>query len=158
MPTYETVSGRLRLKVDWRDETPGYKYNHWEMRGVPFRLELGPRDVASEQAMLVRRLDRAKEPLPLASLAEELPKRLAAYQTEMFERARDFQTENTHSVDTLGEMTEVLDGPGWLPAGAMVRLHRVREGGLLGERRHHPGDPLRLARRGWSLRRRRCPE
>ncbi len=108
----QTASGPLRLKVDWREETPGYKYNHWELRGVPFRLEIGPRDVANESAVLVRRLDRAKEPLSMASLAEELPTRLEAYQADLFERARSFQTENTHSVDTLGEMTEVLDGVG----------------------------------------------
>jgi prolyl-tRNA synthetase len=107
-----TVSGPLRLKVDWREETPGYKYNHWELRGVPFRLEIGPRDVAAEQAMLVRRLDRAKEALPLASLPEELPRRLQAYQAELFERARDFRAQNTHRVDSLGEMTEVLDASG----------------------------------------------
>jgi prolyl-tRNA synthetase len=107
-----TVSGPLRLKVDWREETPGYKFNHWELRGVPFRLEIGPRDVAAEQAMLVRRLDRAKEALPLASLPEELPRRLQAYQAELFERARDFRAQNTHRVDSLSEMTEVLDASG----------------------------------------------
>ena len=83
----QTVSGPLRYKVDWREETPGYKYNHWELRGVPFRLEIGPRDVANDSAMLVRRLDRAKESLPLAALAEELPKRLARYQADVFQRA-----------------------------------------------------------------------
>jgi prolyl-tRNA synthetase len=107
-----TASGPLRLKVDWREETPGYKYNHWELRGVPFRLEIGPRDVAAEQAMLVRRLDRAKEALPLASLPLELPQRLSAYQAALFERALDFQVHNTHRVDTLGEMSEVLDASG----------------------------------------------
>lgn len=107
-----TVSGPLRLRVDWREETPGYKFNHWELRGVPFRLEVGPRDVANDAAVLVRRLDRAKESLSLASLADELPARLAAYQAEVLGRARDFQRENTHPVDTLGEMTDVLDGPG----------------------------------------------
>ena len=107
-----TVSGQLRYKVDWREETPGYKYNHWELRGVPFRIEVGPRDVANDAAMLVRRLDRAKEPLPVASLAQELPKRLEQYQAAVFQRALDFRTQHTHSVDALGEMTEVLDGEG----------------------------------------------
>ncbi len=107
-----TVSGPLRLKVDWREETPGYKYNHWELRGVPYRLEIGPRDVANQSAMLVRRLDRAKESLPMASLAAELPARLAAYQAAVFDRAKTFQLENTHRADSIGEMSEVLDGPG----------------------------------------------
>ncbi len=108
----QTASGPLRLKVDWREETPGYKYNHWELRGVPFRLEIGPRDVVAESAMLVRRLDRVKESVPVASLAEELPLRLAAYQAEIFARAKAFQVENTHAADSLSEMTEILDAQG----------------------------------------------
>ena len=108
----QTVSGPLRYKVDWREETPGFKYNHWELRGVPFRIEVGPRDVANDAAMLVRRLDRAKESLPMTALAQELPARLEQYQADVFGRALDFREENTHQADTLGEMTEILDGPG----------------------------------------------
>ncbi len=108
----QTVSGPLRLKVDWREETPGYKFNHWELRGVPLRLEVGPRDVAAGQAVLVRRLDRVKEALPLAGLAEELPRRLLAYQADVFERARSFLRANTHQVDTMGEMNDVLERAG----------------------------------------------
>ncbi|CAN5833601.1 proline--tRNA ligase [soil metagenome] len=107
-----TRSGPLRLKVDWREETPGYKYNHWELRGVPLRLEIGPRDVAAAQAMLVRRVDRAKEPVPLDALPGELPARLEAYQADVFARAQAFQRDNTHRVDGLPEMKEVLDGEG----------------------------------------------
>jgi prolyl-tRNA synthetase len=79
---------------------------------VPFRLEIGPRDVAADAAMLVRRLDRAKTPLPMASLPHELPQRLEAYQADVFERALAFRAENTHDADTLGTMSEILDGPG----------------------------------------------
>jgi prolyl-tRNA synthetase len=107
-----TASGPLRFRTDWREETPGFKYNHWELRGVPFRLEVGPRDVAAGSAMLVRRLDRAKESLPMAGLAQGLPPRLAAYQADLFSRALEFRTANTHTVDSLGQMTEILDGPG----------------------------------------------
>ena len=108
----QTVSGPLRHKVDWREETPGFKYNHWELRGVPYRLEIGPRDVANEAVMLVRRLDRSKESLPMASLAQELPARLVRYQADVFQRALDFRAQNTHQADTLGQMTEILDGQG----------------------------------------------
>jgi prolyl-tRNA synthetase len=107
-----TASGPLRLKVDWREETPGFKYNHWELRGVPLRLEVGPRDVAAGQAVLVRRMDRVKEALSLASLPEELPVRLAAYQADVFQRARDFRAAHTHRIDTLGEMGEIFDAGG----------------------------------------------
>ncbi len=102
----------VRLKVDWREESPGFKYNHWELRGVPFRLEIGPRDLAAGQAVLVKRVDRSKEAVPLADLARELPARLAAYQGELFARALAFRDENTHSVDTYEHFRNVLDGPG----------------------------------------------
>jgi prolyl-tRNA synthetase len=108
----QTRSGPLRLKVDWREETPGYKYNHWELRGVPLRLEVGPRDVAAGRAMVVRRLDRAKAAVALDALATELPGRLEAYQADVYQRALDFQRANTHRADGLGELREVLDGEG----------------------------------------------
>jgi prolyl-tRNA synthetase len=68
--------------------------------------------VAAGQGVLVRRLDHAKEPLLLASLAEELPRRLEDYQAEVFARALDFQRQHTHAADSLAEMAEVLDGEG----------------------------------------------
>jgi prolyl-tRNA synthetase len=107
-----TRSGPLRLKVDWREESPGFKFNHWELRGVPLRLEIGPRDVAAGQGVLVRRLDHGKETLPLASLAQELPRRLGDYQAEVFANALDFRRQHTHAVDSLAEMAEILDGEG----------------------------------------------
>ncbi len=107
-----TASGPLRLKVDWREETPGFKFNHWELRGVPLRLEIGPRDVAAGSAVLVRRLDRQRESLPLDALPAELPARLAAYQADVFARALEFQRTNTRTVDTLDEMRRTLDGEG----------------------------------------------
>jgi prolyl-tRNA synthetase len=108
----QTASGPLRLKVDRREETPGFKFNHWELRGVPLRLEVGPRDVAAGQAVVVRRFDRAKEAVPLAGLREELPARLARYQGDMLGRALDFQRANTHVVDTLDDMRAILEGDG----------------------------------------------
>ncbi|HXQ96709.1 MAG TPA: proline--tRNA ligase [Candidatus Acidoferrales bacterium] len=95
-----TPEGReVRLEVDWRDESPGFKYNHWELRGVPFRIEVGPRDVAARQGMLVRRVDRSREAVPLDLLANELPLRLQGYQQELFQRALEYRDANTHHVD-----------------------------------------------------------
>ena len=149
-----TRSGPLRLKVDWREGTPGFKFNHWELRGVPFRLEIGPRDVAAGQATVVRRLDRAKEAVPLDTLATELPRRLEAYQADLFARALAFRADNTRPVDTLGEMREILDGDGgflmapWCGSADCERTISARD------RREHPRHPVRLARRGRRLRRR----
>jgi prolyl-tRNA synthetase len=109
----ETPEGKaVRVKVDWRDESPGFKYNHWELRGVPFRMEVGPRDVAANQAMLVKRVDRSKEAVPLETLAAELPARLRAYQAELFGRALDFRDSNTHKAETYEQFRAALDGDG----------------------------------------------
>src|SRR5262249_30273746 len=108
----QTVSGPLRYKVDWRDESPGFKYSHWELRGVPFRLEIGPRDVANGQGVLVRRSDGEKQPVSLDSLAAELPKRLVDYQAALFQRAVDFRAANTHDVDTYDDFKAALDAEG----------------------------------------------
>jgi prolyl-tRNA synthetase len=107
-----TRSGPLRVKADWREESPGFKFNHWELRGVPLRLEIGPRDVAAGQGVIVRRLDRAKETLPLDAIAGELPGRLAAYQHAVFQRALDFREANTHHVDGWDDFASVLADQG----------------------------------------------
>ena len=108
----QTASGPLRCKVDWREESPGFKYNHWELRGVPFRIEIGPRDVAAGEGVLVKRMDRTREQLPLDRLAAELPVRLAAYQVELFQRALDFRAANTHEVDDYPAFKRTLDEEG----------------------------------------------
>jgi prolyl-tRNA synthetase len=109
----ETPEGKaVRVKVDWRDDSPGFKYNHWELRGVPFRLEIGPRDVAAGQGMLVKRVDRSKEAVPFDRLVAELPARLRAYQAELLQRARDFRDSNTHDADTYQQLKDGLDGEG----------------------------------------------
>jgi prolyl-tRNA synthetase len=108
----QTASGPLRTKTDWREESPGYKYNHWELRGVPFRLEIGPRDVAGGQAVLVRRVDRHKETVLLDSLATELPRRLVDYQAQLYQRAVDFRAANTHAVDSYDDFRSTLDERG----------------------------------------------
>ncbi len=112
LATVQTMSGPLRHKVDWRDESPGYKFNHWELRGVPLRIEIGPRDVAASQAVIVRRIDRVKESIALDAVAADLPGRLAAYQAEVFQRALDFRTANTHHVDTYDDFKAVVEGQG----------------------------------------------
>jgi prolyl-tRNA synthetase len=104
---------RVRVTVDRRDDvTPGAKFAHWELRGVPFRIEIGPRDVAADQAVLVRRLDRVKDNVALDALANELPGRLERYQDELFHRAVAFRDANTHRVDSYDEFKTTLEEQG----------------------------------------------
>ncbi len=88
----------VRAHVDGRDASPGFKFNDWELRGVPLRIELGPRDLVAGQAVLVARIGEAgKETVALDGLAASMPDRLAAYHQVLFERARAFRTERTET-------------------------------------------------------------
>jgi prolyl-tRNA synthetase len=79
---------------------------------VPYRLEIGPRDVAAGNGVLVRRLDRDKQTIALTSLAAELPTRLADYQAMLFQRALDFREANTHKADTYEVFKAILESDG----------------------------------------------
>ena len=99
----------VRLHVDWREERPGEKFNHWELKGVPLRLEVGPRDVEARQVTIADRLhpDKAdRRTMPALALAEQLPHELARFQRELFQRAQEFMAENTFEVSTLAELVE----------------------------------------------------
>src|SRR5881398_3169762 len=67
------LKGKVRLKVDLSENTPGWKFNEWELRGVPVRMEIGPRDVQNNNVMLVRRDNRIKESVAIGALETRLP-------------------------------------------------------------------------------------
>lgn len=105
----------VRVKVDLRDNlSPGYKFNDWELRGVPIRLEIGPRDVAKGTVVLARRdiLGKAgKAFVPQEGIAERVQELLDEIQANMLKRAADFQAANTHTVaDYDGFKTAVASG------------------------------------------------
>jgi prolyl-tRNA synthetase len=90
------VGTTVRLQVDDRDQyTPGWKYNEHELRGVPLRVEIGPRDVAGQAVMSVRRDTRAKESIPFAALLTRLPELLADIQRTLFQQALAFREQST---------------------------------------------------------------
>jgi prolyl-tRNA synthetase len=99
------LSGRVRIQVDDREQyTPGWKYNEHELRGVPVRIEVGPKDVAQNAVMTVRRDDRTKESVSLDRLAERVPALLEEIQAALFAAARTFREQNTATARTLSEI------------------------------------------------------
>jgi prolyl-tRNA synthetase len=87
---------RLRVHVDARDGMkPGAKYYEWELRGIPLRLEIGPRDLASNQGVLVRRDTREKRPVSLSVLGEEVSETLSRMQRDMLAAALDRREANS---------------------------------------------------------------
>ncbi len=105
-PLFEQLKNAgVRVKADLREHTPGWKFNEWEMRGVPLRLELGPRDVDNNQCVLVRRDTGEKLPVPLESIAETVLKLLDEIQANMFRKAQAFREANSHlGIETLDEL------------------------------------------------------
>jgi prolyl-tRNA synthetase len=108
-----------RVHLDDRDQfQPGYKYADWEMRGVPVRLEIGPKDIAKDQCVLVRRDNRKKESVPLAGTAARLHEILDGMQKDLLERARAFVAANTTRVSTYDEFKQIMaEKRGFIVAG-----------------------------------------
>ncbi len=104
----QQLKGKVRVRVDWSENTPGWKYNEWEMRGVPLRMEVGPRDVQNNSVMLVRRDNRAKEAVPVEGLEARLPVLLEEIQQAMYKRALEFRLSNTYSTDSYNEFKEII--------------------------------------------------
>jgi prolyl-tRNA synthetase len=100
----ELKAAGIRHRVDRRDERPGDKYAHWELKGVPLRLNVGARDVDAGTVEMVDRLSRRKVSVPVAGLASRLNTELNEFQRRLFERALDFQRANTFELETLDEV------------------------------------------------------
>jgi prolyl-tRNA synthetase len=108
----------VRVHLDDRDQfQPGYKYSDWEMRGVPVRLEVGPKDVEKDQCVLVRRDTREKAFVATAAVAEQARALLETLQSDLLARARRFVADNTTEVDDYAQFKQVMaDKRGFLVA------------------------------------------
>ena len=106
---HHALSERFRARLDDRDHlTPGRKFNEWELKGVPLRVEFGPRDMNEKQAVLVRRDTGGKRTVKLASLVEEVSKELDAVQANLYQRALKALTENTQEAGTMADLKKAL--------------------------------------------------
>jgi len=110
------VAAGVRVMLDDRDtQTPGWKYNEWELRGVPLRLEIGPKDIEKSQVVLARRDTREKLFVPVEGLAGKVEEMLVAIQKALYDRAIQYRIEHTTEADTYAEFKEIMDGrPGFV--------------------------------------------
>jgi len=100
----------LRVHLDDREQlTPGFKFNDWEMRGIPIRIEIGPKDIAKNQAVLVRRHNQTKTSIEMDSLTEKISSELKNIQKEMFDAAKKILDERVVRVSEYQKFKEELD-------------------------------------------------
>jgi prolyl-tRNA synthetase len=112
----ELVARGIRVLIDDRDtQTPGWKFNEWELRGVPLRLEIGPKDLEKSQVVLARRDTRQKSAAPMEGLAGHVARLLDEIQQALLDRARAFRDEHTTEAASYEAFVQIMNGrPGFV--------------------------------------------
>jgi prolyl-tRNA synthetase len=106
----ELKQNQIRVVLDDRDTyTPGWKFSEWEMKGVPVRLELGPKDIEKNQVVLVNRINREKMFVPVDKLTDTLKSLLTAIQSQLLKRARDFKESQTRIARNESEIIDIIE-------------------------------------------------
>jgi prolyl-tRNA synthetase len=124
--------GSFRVKVDDREEkSPGYKFNEWEVKGVPVRIELGPKDLQKNQIMIARRDTSEKSAIPLDAVdATAMQTLLENIQTTLYTQAKKYLDDHTFTVDTLEELSAKMEegGMAWAPwDGTEETANKIKE-------------------------------
>ncbi|MEN8905647.1 MAG: proline--tRNA ligase [Clostridiales bacterium] len=114
---FEKLKNIVRVKIDDSDKMPGWKFSEQEMRGIPLRLELGPKDIQKNQVVLVRRDNREKIFVPIDELREKVLEVLESVQFGLLEKAREVKNEKTYTATNYDEFKDIIDKkPGFVKA------------------------------------------
>lgn len=106
------LSENFRVKLDDSEKSPGWKFSEYEMRGVPVRIELGPKDIEKNQAVLVSRVDRSKTFVSLDNIEEDLAKLLDKIQQQMYDAALENRESKTNSAANYEEFKNIIEEKG----------------------------------------------
>jgi prolyl-tRNA synthetase len=104
----ELLASGVRADADWTDKRPGWKFNEWELKGVPLRIEVGPRDLQQDQVTVVRRDNRAKEQIKRAGVVARASELLAEVQKALFDRSAAFREANTHVATDYASFKQIM--------------------------------------------------
>ena len=114
---YEAIKGIARVELDDSDFSPGWKFAQHEMRGVPLRVEIGPRDIEAGGCTVVRRDNREKTFVPFDGLAKAIPELLERYGNAIYDKALERRESQTYTADTLDELIKTAaEKPGYIKA------------------------------------------
>ena len=113
----EKLSKVSRVILDDSDKSPGWKFSEYEMKGIPVRVELGPRDIENNQAVLARRDNGEKITVSLDNIEKEVTKLLDTIQNDLLEKARAHRDAHTYSAVNMEEFEKTLkETPGFIKA------------------------------------------
>jgi len=106
----EKSLSKVRVKLDSRDDfSPGWKFNEWELKGVPVRIEIGPRDILKKQVVVARRDTYEKKVVKMSKLTTEVNTLLEEIQRGLFKKAEDFLKKNTRKAKTYSELKHIIE-------------------------------------------------
>ncbi len=111
------VSSGVRAEVDLRDASVGWKFNEWEMKGVPLRIEIGPRDIENQKAIAVRRDSREKFEISLDELTQTINELLPKIQKEMYDKSRKNRDARIADANSVEEILNVVNDQKFARAG-----------------------------------------
>ena len=107
---YDTLKAAgIRVKLDDSDQSPGWKFSEYEMKGVPLRIEIGPRDMAENKCVIVRRDNREKSFVSIDNIVEEVKAGLDALLKAIYEKALANRETRTYAAETLDELTAIAN-------------------------------------------------
>ncbi|MDA9991858.1 proline--tRNA ligase [Candidatus Marinimicrobia bacterium] len=113
----ELKSIGVRYFIDWSDSSPGFKFNEWELKGVPVRIEIGPRDVESKKLVMARRDNGEKFSISKNELGIKIKTTLEEIQNNLFNQAKEFRNKNTHVIKTYDEFKNIINNGGFVRCG-----------------------------------------
>ena len=108
---------KIRVYEDWTNNSPGFKFNEWEMKGVPLRMEVGPRDIKEQKVVLARRDEKDKLFIPKDDVFDNIQRLLDNIQLKLITQARDFRDKNTHIVKDYEDFKSIISKGGFVRCG-----------------------------------------
>ena len=108
---------KIRVYEDWTNNSPGFKFNEWEMKGVPLRMEVGPRDIKEQKVVLARRDEKGKRFIPKDDVLDNVQEFLDSIQFKLVTQARDFRDKNTHIVKDYDDFKSIISKGGFVRCG-----------------------------------------
>jgi len=108
---------KIRVYEDWTNNSPGFKFNEWELKGVPLRMEVGPRDIKEQKVVLARRDEKDKLFIPKDDVFDNVQRLLDNIQLKLITQARDFRDKNTHIVKDYDDFKSIISRGGFVRCG-----------------------------------------